>query len=466
MVEMVLGNEGSLKAEHGTGRIMAPYVRKQFGDELYQIMVDLKKLIDHRNILNPGIIINANQNIHIENLKISPPVDQEVDKCVECGYCETVCPSKDLTLTPRQRITIRRMQKDAQANNDQELIDAIDKNYDYQGIDTCAVDGMCATACPVHINTGDLVKRLRSEQQSFISQSLGSLAASNWAKTTNFLSSLLSAAQNMPAPLVLAVNKILRQISGNNSVPLWNKDLPIGGKPRVGKYVERPDLVYFPSCVNSLYGESEIEKAFLSLCAKAGLNVLIPQGIENLCCGTPWASKGLTHGYEVMALKTKRELLQQIKQDNLVVVSDATSCTQGLTQIFAETKIDVVDVLEFVNKQVLSKLNIKTRLSSLALHPTCSGVELNINQNMKDIAEMISTRVVIPDDWACCGFAGDRGLLHPGLTASATKKESEELNSEIFAAYASSNRPCQQALSQATGQKYVHLIELVDQLTR
>ena len=178
----------------------------------------------------------------------------------------------------------------------------------------------------------------------------------------------------MPAPLVLAVNKILRQISGNNSLPLWNKDLPIGGKPRVGRYVERPDLVYFPSCVNSLYGESEIEKAFLSLCAKAGLNVLIPQGIENLCCGTPWASKGLTHGFEVMALKTKRELLQQIKQDNLVVVSDATSCTQGLTQIFAETKIDIVDVLEFVNKQVLSKFNIKTRLSSLALHPTCSVV--------------------------------------------------------------------------------------------
>jgi D-lactate dehydrogenase len=138
---------------------------------------------------------------------------------------------------------------------------------------------------------------------------------------------------------------------------------------------------------------------------------------------------------------------------------------QGLTQIFAETKIDIVDVLEFVNKQVLSKLNIKTRLSSLALHPTCSGVELNINQNMKDIAEMISIRVVIPDDWACCGFAGDRGLLHPALTASATKKESEELNNEIFAAYASSNRPCQQALSQATGQNYVHLIELVDRVS-
>jgi D-lactate dehydrogenase len=114
MVELVLSHEGSLKAEHGTGRIMAPFVKRQFGEELYQVMVDLKKLIDKRNILNPGIIINENANIHIENLKVSPVIDQEVDKCVECGYCETVCPSKDLTLTPRQRITIRRIKKDAE----------------------------------------------------------------------------------------------------------------------------------------------------------------------------------------------------------------------------------------------------------------------------------------------------------------------------------------------------------------
>jgi D-lactate dehydrogenase len=444
---------------------MAPYVRKQFGDELYQVMVDLKKLVDHRNILNPGIIINENENIHIENLKISPAIDQEVDKCVECGYCETVCPSKDLTLTPRQRITIRRVSKNAQINNDQELLDAIDKNYDYQAIDTCATDGMCAIACPVKINTGDLVKRLRSEQQSFMSQSLASLAASNWAKTTNLLASLLSAAKNMPAPLVLGVNRILRQISGENSMPLWNQDLPFGGKPRTSQFVEKPDLVYFPSCVNSLYGESEIEKAFLNLCAKAGLNVLIPRGIEELCCGTPWASKGLTQGYEVMALKTKKELIRQIKSDNPVIVSDATSCTHGLTQIFSETKMSVVDVLEFVNQQILPQISIKTKLSSLALHPTCSGVELGINQHMKEIAEKISSRVVIPDDWSCCGFAGDRGVLHPDLTLSATRKESEELSSEIFAAYASSNRPCQQAMTQATGQKYVHLIELVDRVS-
>jgi len=465
MVELVLSHDGSLKAEHGTGRIMAPYVKRQFGAELYQIMVDLKKLIDKRNILNPGIIINENENIHIENLKVSPVIDQEVDKCVECGYCETVCPSKDLTLTPRQRITIRRVKKDAERNNDQELLDAINANYDYQAIDTCAVDGMCATACPVHINTGDLVKRLRSEQQSFVSQSLGSLAASKWSATTNLLSGLLTTAKNVPAPIVETVNKVFRSISGENSMPMWNKTLPIGGKERSSLKSNNPDLVYFPSCVNSLYGESDIQRAFLNLCEKAGLKVLIPEGIQDLCCGTPWASKGLTQGYEVMALKTKKEIMRQVKRENLVVVSDATSCTHGLNQIFGETQIPVVDVLQFVNEKILPTLKLKSKLSSLALHPTCSGVELGINKHMTSLAEAISDQVIVPLDWSCCGFAGDRGLLHPELTQSATRNQAQELRSHKYVAYASSNRPCQIGLSIATGESYVHLIELVDQVS-
>lgn len=465
LVELVLSHDGSLKAEHGTGRIMAPYVKRQFGAELYQIMFDLKKLVDNRNILNPGIIINENENIHIENLKVSPAIDQEVDKCVECGYCETVCPSKDLTLTPRQRITIRRVKKDAERNNDQELLDAINANYDYQAIDTCAVDGMCATACPVHINTGDLVKRLRSEQQSFVSQSLASLAASKWSVTTKLLSGLLTTAKNMPAPIVETVNKVLRSISGENSMPMWNKTLPNGGKERSSLKSNNPDLVYFPSCVNSLYGESDIQRAFLNLCEKVGLNVLIPEGIQDLCCGTPWASKGLTQGYEVMALKTKKEIMRQVKREGLVVVSDATSCTHGLTQIFGETQIPVVDVLQFVNEKILLRLKVKTKLSSLALHPTCSGVELGINKHMTSLAEAISEQVIVPLDWSCCGFAGDRGLLHPELTESATRNQAQELRSHNYVAYASSNRPCQIGLSIATGQNYVHLVELVDQVS-
>jgi D-lactate dehydrogenase len=465
LVELVLSHDGSLKAEHGTGRIMAPFVEKQFGAALYEVMKDLKKLIDPSNILNPGVIINSDEKIHIKDLKTSTVIDQEVDKCVECGYCETVCPSKDLTLTPRQRITLRRFRKIAEINDDQKVIAAIDEKYDYQALDTCAVDGMCATACPVHINTGDLVKRLRSEQQSFASQSIGFLASKNWSTTTSVLSQVLSLTKKLPPSLVKSVNTILRQIGGPNSVPLWNENLPRGGSKRISRDQADPDLVFFPSCVTSLYGESEVGTKFLNLCAKVGLKVLIPQGINDLCCATPWQSKGLTQGYEDMAFKTKNSLLKTIKSKNVPVISDATSCTQGLTQIFEETELEVQDVIEFVAHHILPKLNITQKLNKIALHPTCSGVQLGLNEPFQKIAAAIAQESVVPLDWTCCGFAGDRGLLQPALTASATNLVSQEIKQTVFDAYISQNRSCQIALSQSTGKKYKHIIEILDDLS-
>ncbi|MGA1292876.1 MAG: FAD-binding and (Fe-S)-binding domain-containing protein [Candidatus Nanopelagicales bacterium] len=466
LVELVLSQDGSLKAEHGTGRIMAPFVKKQFGEELYQIMVDLKKLIDPKNLLNPGVIINENEKIYIENLKSQNSIDQEVDKCVECGYCETVCPSKDVTLTPRQRITLRRAEVEALKTNDQETLDAIKENYNYQAIDTCAVDGMCQTACPVHINTGDLVKRLRSENQSGVSQYLGFIASKNWGKTTNLLSKLLTLAKKLPSSLVIPVNKIARQIGGNNSFPLWNKDLPNGGRPRVGKSINNPDLLYFPSCTSSLYGEDSTIQSFLSLCKKAGLNVLIPEDIDQLCCATPWSSKGLTQGFEEMALKTSTSILKHLKDPAVEVVSDASSCSQGLQNLLKDTSVTTKDLVQFVAESVLPKLEINRKVSTLALHPTCSGVEMGTNKFLNQIALSIADEVITPLDWSCCGFAGDRGLLHPELTESATEKEAQEIKNQEIQYFASTNKPCQIALSKATGKKYVHIVELLDELSR
>ncbi|MEY3469625.1 MAG: hypothetical protein RLZZ575_85, partial [Actinomycetota bacterium] len=466
LVELVLSQDGSLKAEHGTGRIMAPFVKKQFGEELYQIMVDLKKLIDPKNLLNPGVIINENEKIYIENLKTQNSIDQEVDKCVECGYCETVCPSKDVTLTPRQRITLRRAEVEALKTNDQETLDAIKENYDYQAIDTCAVDGMCQTACPVHINTGDLVKRLRSENQSGVSQYLGFIASKNWGKTTNLLSKLLTLAKKLPSSLVIPVNKIARQIGGNNSLPLWNKELPNGGRPRVGKSINNPDLLYFPSCTSSLYGEDSTIQSFLSLCNKAGLNVLIPEDIDQLCCATPWSSKGLTQGFEEMALKTSTSILKHLKDPAVEVVSDASSCSQGLQNLLKDTSVATKDLVQFIAESVLPKLEINRKVSTLALHPTCSGVEMGTNKFLNQIALSIADEVITPLDWSCCGFAGDRGLLHPELTESATEKEAQEIKNQEIQYFASTNKPCQIALSKATGKKYVHIVELLEELSR
>ena len=154
--------DGALKAEHGTGRNMAPFVETEWGGDAYAIMQQIKALADPHGLLNPGVILNADPEAHISNLKTLPVVEAEVDKCIECGYCEPKCPSRDLTLTPRQRIVVRReMQRLKDSGMHGERYEALDHDFPYMALDTCAVDGLCASDCPVDIDTGKLTKRFR-----------------------------------------------------------------------------------------------------------------------------------------------------------------------------------------------------------------------------------------------------------------------------------------------------------------
>jgi D-lactate dehydrogenase len=440
MVDLVLGLDGTLKAEHGTGRVMAPFVRKQFGDDLYSVMVALKNAFDPHAILNPDVIITENPEIHLENYKISPTVDAEIDRCVECGFCEQGCPSKGLTLTPRQRITARRAAESARESGKTRLADKLEKSFSYDGIDTCAVDGMCAISCPVGINTGDLVKRLRDEKSNSVQQALWSFAARNWSA---FLA--LSRAG-------IRIASLLPKFRGVKLQP---------GQKRVSRLSSKPEVIYLPSCTSEIFGPSNND-VFLDLCKRANITVYIPDGIDAVCCGTPWKSKGMSRGAKVMQEKNQ-QLLRSLAELNVPIVTDGSSCTEGFINSFGGRK--VMDSTEFIAGHLLSKLKIN-KVSQLVVHPTCSSAKLDESAGLFAVARALSDNVIVPPNWGCCGFAGDRGLIHPELTASATADEADFVKSIGAKFHISNNRTCEMAMSAAVGSEYISALQLLHEQSK
>ena len=489
MVDLVLANEGSLKAEHGTGRVMSPYVRRQYGDELYEVMVEIKQLFDPKRLLNVGTIITDDPDLHLKHIKLPPTVDPEIDRCVECGYCEPVCPSRDLTLTPRQRIVLQREIRNAELAGDEALAGRLEKAYVYQGVHTCAVDGMCGTACPVLINTGLYVKKLRREKTTpTATKAVWTTLSKHWTGTTATFSTVMGITNRLPGPLesaLVGVNKVGRALLGDDNIPLWSKELPGGGPSRERSQpagmVAEPDealprpssgsgtvAVYLPACVNVMFGPADggvgVQLSFEALCAKAGITLRVPEEISSLCCGTPWSSKGIPEGYEAMRAAVLPAIRKATDNGRLPVVCDASSCTEGFRHMIEtdpDLHVEVIDAVAFVARHVLPVLGEYRKLESVTIHPTCSSTQMGLNSDLVAVAGAVAERVNVPVDAGCCAFAGDRGMLHPELTASATRPEAAEVARLDAAAHASCNRTCELGMTRATGKEYRHVLELL-----
>jgi D-lactate dehydrogenase len=499
LVDLVLGEGGSLKAEHGTGRVMAPYVRRQYGDELYGVMREVKALFDPSGMLNPGVIITDDPAVHLKNIKSTPTIEAEADRCVECGYCEPVCPSRDLTLTPRQRIVVKRAIATAHDEGDTGLAAELEKDYEYEGVQTCAVDGMCQTACPVLINTGDLVRRLRTTEHSAVEKKVWKTAATHWGATTTIASAALSVTDKLPAPVVTVPNKLGRAVLGEDVLPLWSPELPIGGARRARPAPESSanvEAVYVPACVNAMFGPATrpdgtrgpgVQVSFEELCERAGVTLLVPENIDSLCCGTPWSSKGLPDGAAIMQDRVLASLRAASRDGELPILCDASSCTEGLLHTIENDPepatrgarpLRIIDVIEFVADRIVPLLPTTSaaagdaevptyeRIDSLALHPTCSSTRLGLNDKLVTVANAVAEDVMIPDSWGCCAFAGDRGMLHPELTESATVVQAAEVRAVGATTHASCNRTCELGMTRATGSDYRHVVELLAETTR
>ncbi|ALI00576.1 glycolate oxidase subunit GlcD [Pseudomonas sp. FW306-02-F02-AA] len=464
---------GSLKAEHGTGRNMAPFVELEWGSDAYQLMWQLKRLLDPNGILNPDVVLSEDPQIHLKHLKPLPAADEIVDKCTECGFCEPVCPSKGLTLSPRQRIVIWR---DIQAKKRSGVdTSALEEAYQYQGLDTCAATGLCAQRCPVGINTGELVKKLRSHTAT-------RTKTANWLEG-NFATALQgarftlhvanSARMLLGAPRLTKISAALTKLS-KGQIPQWTNAMPqperaIRFSPTVTD--ERPRVVYLAACVSRVMGPAAGDKEQMSLydktrglLEKAGYQVVSPDNQDNLCCGQPFASKGYAEQAEHKRQELIGALLHASRGGLDPIYCDTSPCTLRLVQDLGDVRLDLYDPVRFIRTHLIDRLDFTPQEAPIAVHVTCSTQHLGESQALIDLARRCSKNVVIPEGIHCCGFAGDKGFTTPELNAHSlrTLKDAVQHCSEGI----STSRTCEIGLSQHGGIDYHGLVYLVDRVTQ
>ncbi len=469
MVQLVLGEQGTLKAEHGTGRIMAPFVHREYGDELYDAMWQVKRACDPTITLNPGAVLTEDPKLHLKHIKKTTPVRPVIDDCVECGYCEPVCPSQHLTTTPRQRIVVQRAIAAAEEEGNEELAAQLRSQETYPVIQTCAVDGMCQTACPVKINTGDLVRDLRAERAPKSVDDAWAKAAQHWDGLLHVASAGMTIADHVPNPLVRGVLGAARAVAGTDMVPTLSAELPGGGRIRKPMRAANPQAVFMPACVGTMFASDYdhgmgVARAVQILAKLVGFRIEVPEGIGGMCCATPWKSKGLHAGGDLMGHRLADVLGRASADGKLPVICDNVSCTEGTRIALHKAGADHIEVVDATTwaAQFVAPLLPELPKDHLAVvHPTCASTRTDVNDALVMLAGLVAEEVIVPDGLRCCGFAGDRGLLHPELTDTATQDEAAEVKALGAQLHLSCNRTCEIGMTRATGATYVHVLEVV-----
>jgi len=467
---LVVGKyDGSLKAEHGTGRNMAPFVELEWGSDAYALMQRIKALFDPDGLLNPGVILNSNRHVHLENLKPLPAADPIIDKCIECGFCEPHCPSRELTLSPRQRITVwREIARLGRDDPDGKQRGELQAAYQYQGIDTCAADGLCSLACPVGINTGDLTRALRHRagrqfagRARWLGEHFEGIAG--LARLGLRAASLTRA---FTGDAVLGtLTRGLRRVSGGR-VPEWDRWMPRAATwPHLEAGDEdQPRVVYLPSCGSrtlgpavSDRGAASLPETVINLLGKAGYNVVLPEGLDGLCCGMAFHSKGQFDTARRKGRELLAALLDASRDGRDPVLFDTSPCLHHMQEQFAG-RLAMFEPVEFVERYVLPRVDLEP------VHVTCSGRKLGLEGRTVALAEACAERIVVPEHVSCCGFAGDRGFDFPELNASALKHLRVGLDG-ARTGY-STSRTCEIGLARHAGIPYRSILELVDRAAR
>ena len=514
---VVEGYDGSLKAEHGTGRNMAPFVKYEWGDKAYEVMKELKTIFDPDGLLNQGVIFNDDPECFIKCLKPLPVLDYDfksipdggsylmdsklstaketieqvkrANKCIECGFCEVNCMSCGLTLSSRMRIAVQReiCYLEATGANPQRAA-ALRKQYKYYGDQTCATDGLCSTSCPMKINTGELTHLIRQldMNRSTLGYQVGEFAANHMAGIKSGLRVVLDVAH--AAHVTLGPTLMTNVCRGMNKLglPLWTTAMPkkkrqpkksdltqfIIEKSIPQKEKEHSDLkvVYFPSCINQTMGQSkqggkihDLVDEVIQLMAKAGYEVIFPEGMEKMCCGQIWESKGMLDIADRKSAELEAALWKASERGKYPVLCAQSPCLHRMRKVMKKMKL--YEPAEFIMTYLVDRLDFHPIDRPLALHITCSTRQMGVADHLINLAKMCSTKVFLPEGVGCCGFAGDRGFTFPELNKYGLRKLRPQIEANHIEVGYSNSRTCEIGLETNTGIPYMSIVYLVNECT-
>jgi D-lactate dehydrogenase len=469
--------DGSLKAEHGTGRNMAPFVEMEWGKDAYVLMKEIKHIFDPLGILNPGVILNPDREAHLKDLKPIPAASEIIDKCTECGFCESSCVSSGLTLSPRQRIVIHReMTSLGKSGQKPHIAASLAKLYKYSGNETCAADGLCATNCPVKIDTGKLIKYLRSENNGrgknramWIADHM-KLVTTMGRKALSFVNFFHKV---IGTTLMRNISGGLRGISGG-IIPSWNPFIPTGAGSIMAKPVEQSaksrKVVYFPSCINRTMGvsmdhkeEKQLSEKMVQLLNKAGFEPVYPENLNNLCCGMAFSSKGYSEAGGKKSDELEAALIKASRNGEYPILCDMSPCLYTMKENM-KSNLKLYEPIEFITAWLLPQLTITPIDETIAVFSVCSMKKMGLEKELVELAAMCAKKIIVPDT-NCCGFAGDRGFTVPELNRHGLRNLKSQLGEKLKNGY-STSRTCEIGLSLHSGVSYKSIVYLVDKVSK
>lgn len=484
---MVVGKyDGSLKAEHGTGRNMAPFVAYEWGEKAYGVMKRLKQIFDPLGILNPGVIFNDDPECFIRDFKALPVIHpgegapagtdaafDKINKCIECGFCEVNCVSCGFTLSSRTRIaTIREITRLRADGSDPKRLKTLERQYAYAGVDTCAADGLCSTSCPMGINVADLTHELRRQSASGFSRTGWSLAAEHYGAVKTLLKGVLGCAGAGRAIIGdKAMSSVCSALHKSLDLPLWTPAFPGPCRYKAvspANASEKPKVVYFPSCLNQTMGVSEnkyysrpLMEETVALLEKAGYEVIFPDRMKDLCCGMIWESKGLPDIADRKTAELEKALRAASEDGKYPVLCDQSPCLHRMREHIVGLKL--YEPAEFIWTFLRDRLTFRKLPGSVAVHVTCSTRLMGLAGTLVKVAGLCAENVVVPEGVGCCGFAGDKGMTDPELNAYALRRLREQVK-DIEVGY-SNSRTCEIGLQHNSGIPYLSIIYLVNSCT-